>query len=279
MSASANVCGNCANFKPKQGEKFFNCTYAQQAGVKYAMQVRADTRSCEAFSALNQPAKQPQAAPSKAPPPAKRTEPRRPGLCPWGRMVMLAAIIIIILLLAFGAYTCFKGSGTPAPTPTPTPTLTVPPTPVPTPTNVSTPTPTPTPIPVFTYNLGQWITAPPLLILAASAEKLAQYSAPGPQIAPAGTHFIFVTVTLTDAGINTITTAATDFAIVTTSGLYFPPIKPSGFLYNTYTYTPLTIYPGQTVSGRMIFIVPDVVTSLKLRTVTPNGIVEWNLPW
>ena len=44
-----DICGNCQNFKPKPDEKFFNCTEAKHAGLKYGMQVRADSRTCEAF--------------------------------------------------------------------------------------------------------------------------------------------------------------------------------------------------------------------------------------
>lgn len=44
------MCGDCQNFKPSEEEKFFNCTSAIHAGVKYGMQVRADSRACDAFS-------------------------------------------------------------------------------------------------------------------------------------------------------------------------------------------------------------------------------------
>lgn len=43
-------CGNCQSFNPKPGEKFFNCTNAKHAGLKYGMQVRADSQECEAFT-------------------------------------------------------------------------------------------------------------------------------------------------------------------------------------------------------------------------------------
>jgi hypothetical protein len=42
-------CGYCQNFKPKPDDKFFNCTDAKHAGLKYGMQVRVDSRACEAF--------------------------------------------------------------------------------------------------------------------------------------------------------------------------------------------------------------------------------------
>ncbi len=44
-------CGDCQSFSPKPDEKFFNCTSAVHAGLKYGMQVRADSRACEAFAA------------------------------------------------------------------------------------------------------------------------------------------------------------------------------------------------------------------------------------
>ena len=43
-------CGDCRNFAPKPDEKFFNCTAAKHSGLRYGMQVRADTRACEALA-------------------------------------------------------------------------------------------------------------------------------------------------------------------------------------------------------------------------------------
>jgi hypothetical protein len=276
MSVSANVCGNCANFKPNKGDKFFNCTYAKQGGVKYAMQVRADTRSCEAFAPLSQPPKPGTTAQPKTPT-AKRSEPRPGGLCPWGRIVMLAAIIILILLIAFGAYTCFKGSGTSAPTPTPT----LAPTPGPTP-GLVTPNPTPTPVPVFQYNMGDLVSAPPLVIILSSAEKNKQYNAPGPHVPPAGASFLFVTLTTQNASAGTIYTGAIDFTIISKSGLTSAPIPPMELpflFYNAYVYNPSGLPPGQITSGRIGFVVLDGFTDLWLQTSTPDAIVQWRLPW
>jgi len=44
-----DVCSNCRSFNVKPGQKFFNCTDAKHAGLKYGMQVRPDSRACEAF--------------------------------------------------------------------------------------------------------------------------------------------------------------------------------------------------------------------------------------
>jgi hypothetical protein len=43
------ICGNCKNFKLEKDKKFFNCTSAKHAGLKYGMQVRMDSQACEAF--------------------------------------------------------------------------------------------------------------------------------------------------------------------------------------------------------------------------------------
>ncbi len=43
-------CGDCANFAPKPDEKFFNCAAARHSGLRYGMQVRADSRGCEALT-------------------------------------------------------------------------------------------------------------------------------------------------------------------------------------------------------------------------------------
>jgi hypothetical protein len=43
-------CNDCQHFQPKPDEKFCNCTVAKHAGLGYGMQVRADSRTCDAFA-------------------------------------------------------------------------------------------------------------------------------------------------------------------------------------------------------------------------------------
>jgi hypothetical protein len=43
------LCEDCRHFDPKPGEKLFNCTKAWHSGLRYGMQVRADSRGCQAF--------------------------------------------------------------------------------------------------------------------------------------------------------------------------------------------------------------------------------------
>ena len=42
-------CGDCRNYTPKPDEKLFNCIAAKHSGLGYGMQVRADSRACDAM--------------------------------------------------------------------------------------------------------------------------------------------------------------------------------------------------------------------------------------
>jgi len=48
-SEQKDKCSDCQHFAPKPDGKLFNCTAAKHAGLGYGMQVRADSRSCDAF--------------------------------------------------------------------------------------------------------------------------------------------------------------------------------------------------------------------------------------
>jgi hypothetical protein len=189
-------------------------------------------------------------------------------------MVLIAAIIIIILLIAWGAYTCYSGPGPVKPTPTPT----VAPTPAPTPV-VVTPTPGPTPLPIFQYNLGDWVTAAPWLMLVSNAEKATTLYFPGPVNAPAGTSFVIVTLTATNGSSGSVGAAATNFQIVSESGFSFPPMQTPLLFPNAYPYLQINLAPGQIASGRLVYTVPNAVSQLRLQVSTTSGIVQWILPW
>ena len=274
---SSNICGNCANFKPKQGEKLFNCTVAQNAGVKYAMQVRADTRSCEAFSPLKQPPTV-KAAVKPSPPAAKRAQPTG-TLCNWGRLILIAAIIIIILLIGWGAYSCFAGGGgTPATTPTPTG--------APTPTGIhTTPTPTPTPIPLNYYDFGDLVTSTPWQISIGQPAWTSTYNAPGPQSPPAGSIFLLVPVTVWNVGGTSFKISAQDFQVVSAAGAtYGPKPPPSVIIYPSFTtrspfpYYANTVQPSGIVTGIIQYTPPLAATDLSIRILVNGQYLVWNLP-
>lgn len=273
---SSNVCGNCANFKPKAGAKFFDCTVATHEGVKYGMQVRSDTSACDAFSPLRRPLNpQTTTKPAQRQSRPKETEPGRVMLCNWGRVLAIAAIIILIIIIAVVAYTCFSGGTVVTPTPTPTPTPTAPP-----PTGVTpTPKPTPTPIPVYYYNMGDWAISAPWAIVASKAERVTSYTQPGPVTAPPNTYFIIVTVTVTNAGNSTIYAEATAFTLEDSFGLRFQPRQLPWNFIGAFPYYTTAVARGDTVSGKLIYNVPDLSSGLELRVVVNGQILAWALPW
>ena len=269
---SSNICGNCANFRPNRGDKFFNCTKAVQAGVNYGMQVRPDTRSCDAFEPLKA-ATPPKPTPIPAPT-AKRDRSRPVGLCPWGRVILLSAILLIILLLSWGIYTCAKNiGGGPAPTPTPTPT----PTAMPTSTE-----PTPTPIPQYIYQdleMDQW---------ARSSTQAAYVHSPlisvsfGGVTAPIGTHFISFSVTITNISSQIVHVSPYSFWLTDSFGtIYTAAGNP---VYYPWRYNEPTIYAGGTADGYIPYMVPTYASGLAVnymidRATIPPTVGRWKLPW
>jgi len=240
------------------------------------MQVRADTRSCEAFMPIKPPPKPQAAVKPAAPPTPKRAEPQRAGLCNWGRTILVAALIIIILGLAFGAYTCFSSGGSSTPTPTPTPTPTSPPPP----TGIElTPSPTPTPIPIAYYEVGTWVQSSRLMVDLISPEKVKHYENPGPWSAPPGTSFIFITVTASNIGSINLTVGANDFYLVDSKGIVYHRQLLHNAFSGAYPQQSYTLAPGRTVSGKIIFVVPDSSSGLEARTVLDGYIIGWKLPW
>ena len=98
---TSNICGNCSAFSPGEGQKFFNCTVARHAGLGYGMQVRADSRACDRFSALS---RSPEVVPGPQVQRPKTAEP--PGLCTLGQRSLVLAVAFSILLVTWLLYTC-----------------------------------------------------------------------------------------------------------------------------------------------------------------------------
>ena len=97
---NSNICGNCGNFSPLPGEKFFNCSSSRHAGLSYGMQVRADTRACEAFVA-------PEPTTSSGVVVEQRKTPvETVGLCSWGELSLVLSVLLMIVLVSWLLYTC-----------------------------------------------------------------------------------------------------------------------------------------------------------------------------
>jgi hypothetical protein len=274
---SGNICGNCSNFKPQPGEKVFNCLVARHAGIKYSMQVRNDTASCEAFAPLRA-----SPAPSKLTAlqaqPARKEPPPRRGLCPWGRAVIIALLLLLLLLVVFGIYTCASGArSTPSPTPRPsTPAAT------PTPTQAGgLPAPLITPIPVATVpatiqlQVGQPAMGGGEYILVDSVSRtkcvpavMGQWCQP-----PPGTSYVAVAVTILNNGGSPFGVGKASFVLRDSSGGLY---KGSSALVTLGLSSTFTLNPGAAVADTLYFTVPDIATGLAVYAQLITGqLVIW----
>jgi hypothetical protein len=253
---NTNICGNCENFKPNKGEKFFNCTAAKHAGVAYSIQVRADTSSCDAFATPKaRLPKMPAPKPAQTPPTQARKQPT--GLCPWGRLILAAVLIVFILVLAFVGYECARGKIA-GPKPTPTPTTTTP--------NPTGPTATPMPPFIIQYfDIGadkpaqgsdRWVS----IYSAYSTSEISQF---GGYLftAPPGSTFVVIGVTVYNRSNTSLLAVSIDtFYLIDRFGVAY------GF--QNYPYAQIigifpggTIDPGHQVSGIIVYVVPQLAIS------------------
>lgn len=315
---SSNICGNCQNFKPKKGEKFFNCTSARHAGVKYGMQVRADTRFCDAFLpsgnspepthsprptleakpelepkskplSQSKPAgkqkpkplstlePQPVAKPKREPKPkpAPKPEelpaedrPRPTGLCVWGRVILIAALVLVIGLPAWGIYSCATNSA-PAPAPAPMP----------------TPAPMPANATVKYFDIGEniWATVADRTVMVSSSERITSYSISSGETfnAPSGKVFIFITVTCENTSNTSLLTGPAYFLLTDSTGHLYKDQTYGNYRLSK-PYPNASLSPSVTVSGQILWIVPVSASGLQVSYLLDSGgnppvIARWKL--
>lgn len=318
---SSNICGNCQNFNPQKGDKFFNCTNARHAGVKYGMQVRADTRSCDAFLPFGTPAKppsspgpilqpkpepepepkiEPEAKPSALAKPTKKPEPKpastskpktvakpkrepkpkpapkpqepsaedRPiptGLCVWGRVILVTALVLVIGLPAWGIYSCATNS-------------------------TSAPLPTPAPMPanatVQDFAIGDniWAVGSGREVMVSSVEKKSSYTLSTGETfnAPSGKVFLFITVTCQNIGNTSFLTGPAYFLLADSAGHSYQDQTYSDYRLSK-TYPNAALSPSVTVSGNILWIVPASASGLEVSYLldsrsNPPVLARWKLP-
>jgi len=271
---AGNICGNCANFKPKAGEKFFNCTDAKQGGIKYGMQVRSDTRACEAFTV---PAKSttpkltptaepgrkpvvksaPQVTPRAEPGAARQPsatppedKPRPTGLCAWGKTVLIVSVVIVVALVSWGVYACGSSSGSTPGGGKPTPTVTI--------------TPTHT---LQYFSMGQWAETSIQRRAVVSKTIVSSYQTEfGPYAppiqAPPGIVFVIVEASTIYTGGSSLTTAPGDFVLTDAEG--------HRYRYNVYQSngpypsTTLSVAGITTTGGKILYTVPSGTSGLEV---------------
>ena len=105
INMSSEICGNCNYFKPKTGEQFFNCLVAKHAGLDYGMQVRADSRSCDAFVPFGVSDSFAIVQPESTLVQSQSDNPVV-GLCSLGKGVLLGTVVLAIAIDSVILYTC-----------------------------------------------------------------------------------------------------------------------------------------------------------------------------
>lgn len=268
---SSNACGNCGNFRPQKGARFFNCTSAKQAGIGYGMQVRADTRACDSFAHSD-----PSSAP-KSPLLRERAEPsnlqsqRKTRL----KLAFLIALVMAIVLLSWLLYSCSKGSaGGPALTPTPVPGTT------------STPTPTPLPPYViidFPISASTSAIAPDRQITVYSASRTSSYPLMTGKVvtAPSGTIFIIFRLTAMNLGKSNISIQSSDFSLSDSQGHQFTAHVGDDLYYVGDPFGAV-LAPSQTDDGKLLYLVPIGFSGFELSYLlepasVPPAIARWKL--
>ncbi len=274
---SSNVCGNCANFKPARGAKFFNCTSAKHLGLDYGMQVRADSRSCDAFVPVKASAKAAQ-SPAKAGATSQsgRREPVK--LCPWVRIVLLILLVVVIVLVSWLIYTCVSGgiSRPPGPTPTPTGVATPGPTaptggPGPTATGIATPRPQPTPVPVSRFKVGEFAEGSPERISITTARRTTGDGEVW--AAPYGTIYVRITVVVESTGASF---KLADFVVVDSQGRRSVMTEKRG----SSAFISGAIPGGKTFGGTAWYLMPDTAYNFDVHHYVQGlGPAIWELPW
>ena len=266
MTMNNKLCGNCRNFKPKKkGEKFFNCTSAKQAGINYGMQVRADTRACDAF------------APT-APHPTLKDRAKPLSIFPWRTILIVLILAIAIGLLSWFLYkwTTEQEAG---PVPTPSPTST--------PTGNATPTPTPVPAysnKYFSISPNSSAIAPDRMITVYSENRTSSYQLLTGEVvtAPVGTTFIIFEVSAMNLGRATISIQSSDFSLSDSAG--HPPYTAQVGSRPYYVGDPFgaVLEPTQTDDGKILYLVPIQVSGFELSYLlepasVPPVIARWKL--
>jgi len=142
-----------------------------------------------------------------------------------------------------------------------------------------TPTATQTPISVNYFNLGESATSSRWLMVVSSAEKTTQYYANGPIEAPPNTVLIVVNVVVTNLGNSTLVTGANLFKLSDRLCFSYPPLQCTVLFLNQFPWYAQALAPGQTVSGRILYVVPNTESELSITTSVNGTHLAWVLPW
>jgi hypothetical protein len=153
------------------------------------------------------------------------------------------------------------------------------PRPVVTPPPATTPMPAAMLTPIDYFKLGDWATASPWLMIVSSAEKTTQYYPFALLNAPPHTVLILVNVTVTNVGNSTQAIDANLFKIMDRSGNSYPPLQFTTVVSNQFPWRTKASAPGETASGNILYVVPNIASELSIVTLVNGKFLAWVLPW
>ena len=143
----------------------------------------------------------------------------------------------------------------------------------------STPAPTQTLTPITYFNLGDWATPSPSWIVVSTAERMVQYRENATVEAPPDTFFIIVNVTVFNMGNSTISAQANLFNLSDKSSSIYGPVQLSVLVPNQFPWYGQALAPGNTMSGRILFVVSNQSSEMSVVTFVNGQYLAWVLPW
>jgi hypothetical protein len=212
-------------------------------------------------------------------PPAEGA-PQPTGLCRWGKLVLIAALVIAVLLFSWLAYTCASNS-TSKPTPTP----------IPMPSTTIGPHPTLTPMPAYSiqyFEVGEngWAMTGTKMVLISSVWSTTNYDwgVGAHETAPVGTEFIFLNITFINRSPSTsFSVSSRDFVLIDSTG-YVYYAQQANRPYHVDAPFGGTIGPTKAISGQILCLVPKPAFGFEVSYLLdpssiPPTVARWKLPW
>jgi hypothetical protein len=185
----------------------------------------------------------------------------------WGRAILIAALVIIIGLPAWGIYSCANKS-----------------------TSVSAPVPTPPAIPAnaiveyFDISEGKWATGSDRMVMISSLEKVTSFSTSYGQTfeAPSGKTFLFVSVTSRNIGNTSFMTGPGYFQLTDSKGQKYKDQTYSNYHFSK-PYPNASLSPLITVTGKILWMVPISASELEIsylleQNSSPPVVAKWKIP-
>jgi hypothetical protein len=97
--------------------------------------------------------------------------------------------------------------------------------------------------------------------------------------APPDTFFIIVNVTVFNMGNSTISAQANLFNLIDKSSSIYRPVQLSVLVPNQFPWYGQALAPGNTVSGRILYVVSNQSSEMSVVTFVNGQYLAWVLPW